>query len=439
MKQIRKTTLLGGLYRSIEILTVLLICVIYVVQIVTPVYAAQTGRAENFLRSLEWIPYHPNLITASVICAGAGNLLGKWFDQRNSRFWSHDGWLLYVTQGMLYGLAMLLFQQNCDKIALFAIADRLDDPNTRQKRSFLTAMIAFYLLCNMEFTARMLHAVSLQQYLNFYTARMRNVLQFVIEAFSAAESVLFVLYLVLFVTRQVQEKLEAQQRNQKLEQLNEQLLNYAEERAHSAQVQERNRLAREIHDTLGHVLTGITAGADACLQMLDDAPELVRGQLERIADTARDGMQEVRRSVNALRPDSLEKQSLSAVLEGMCAKIASGSGTVIHLEENLADTELLQDEEDAVYRTVQEGITNAIRHGHATQIEVQCRIQESRLTIRIQDNGRGCMDIVPGFGLLHMQERMSMLGGCLEYESADGFRIEAQFPLRRKSESGRMA
>ena len=134
------------------------------------------------------------------------------------------------------------------------------------------------------------------------------------------------------------------------------LFRSAEESAHTAQVQERNRLAREIHDTLGHVLTGITAGADACIQMMDDSPEMARHQMELIADTARNGMNDVRRSVKALRPDSLEKENLSGALNKMCTSMAQSSGAQIQLEESLAGLTLSQDEEDCVYRTVQEGI-----------------------------------------------------------------------------------
>ena len=115
--------------------------------------------------------------------------------------------------------------------------------------------------------------------------------------------------MVLFISQQTSEKQEILNLNRQLQQANEQLRVYAEESAHTAQVQERNRLAREIHDTLGHVLTGITAGADACIQMMDDSPEMARHQMELIADTARDGMNDVRRSVKALRPDSLEKET----------------------------------------------------------------------------------------------------------------------------------
>ena len=218
---------------------------------------------------------------------------------------------------------------------------------------------------------------------------------------------------------------------QQLQQANEQLRIYAEESAHTAQVQERNRLAREIHDTLGHVLTGITAGADACIQMMDDSPEMARHQMELIADTARNGMNDVRRSVKALRPDSLEKENLSGALNKMCTSMAQSSGAQIQLEESLAGLTLSQDEEDCVYRTVQEGITNAIRHGHATRVQVRCHIEDGVLEVSVRDNGIGCKSVTPGFGLQHMQERMLMLGGTFWYENSDGFCIRAEIPLRK--------
>ena len=235
----------------------------------------------------------------------------------------------------------------------------------------------------------------------------------------------------MFISQQTSEKQEILNLNQQLQQANEQLRIYAEESAHTAQVQERNRLAREIHDTLGHVLTGITAGADACIQMMDDSPEMARHQMELIADTARNGMNDVRRSVKALRPDSLEKENLSGALNKMCTSMAQSSGAQIQLEESLAGLTLSQDEEDCVYRTVQEGITNAIRHGHATRVQVRCHIEDGVLEVSVKDNGIGCKSVTPGFGLQHMQERMLMLGGTFWYENSDGFCIRAEIPLRK--------
>ena len=309
--------------------------------------------------------------------------------------------------------------------------DMVDDPRALRQKRFLSAMIVVYLFCNMDAATSALHAVTLKQYLAFYSLHTRSVLQLVIESLSALEMILFILYMVLFISQQTSEKQEILNLNQQLQQANEQLRIYAEESAHTAQVQERNRLAREIHDTLGHVLTGITAGADACIQMMDDSPEMARHQMELIADTARNGMNDVRRSVKALRPDSLEKENLSGALNKMCTSMAQSSGAQIQLEESLAGLTLSQDEEDCVYRTVQEGITNAIRHGHATRVQVRCHIEDGVLEVSVRDNGIGCKSVTPGFGLQHMQERMLMLGGTFWYENSDGFCIRAEIPLRK--------
>ena len=223
--------------------------------------------------------------------------------------------------------------------------------------------------------------------------------------------------------------------NQQLQQANEQLRIYAEESAHTAQVQERNRLAREIHDTLGHVLTGITAGADACIQMMDDSPEMARHQMELIADTARNGMNDVRRSVKALRPDSLEKENLSGALNKMCTSMAQSSGAQIQLEESLAGLTLSQDEEDCVYRTVQEALTNTLRHagpGAAATVEVDERPGATR--VRVTDDGGApgrspLAGVGSGQGLLGLAERVRVFGGELDFGPAGrGWQVTATLP-----------
>ena len=104
-----------------------------------------------------------------------------------------------------------------------------------------------------------------------------------------------------------------------------------------AETRERNRLAREIHDTLGHALTGITAGADACLQMLEISPEMAKKQMERIAATAREGMNEVRRSVRALRPDALERMQLTDAIAKLCTEMQATSQAEIMLDLQAED------------------------------------------------------------------------------------------------------
>ncbi len=432
MKTEKLSLRLKILYHSIELMTVFLILLIFAVQIITPIYVVQVGSADSFFSSLQWLPYRPSIIALGVMLAAIGNILSKCSNDVENFFLSRSSWKLYLLEGVLYSASALLFQQNCDTIALFAIVDMVDDPRVVRQKCFLAAMIVVYLLCNLDATTSTLHAVTLKQYLAFYSLHTRSILQFIIEGMSALEMILFILYMVLLISQQTGEKQKILRLNEQLRQANDKLRIYAKESAHTAQVQERNRLAREIHDTLGHVLTGITAGADACIQMIDDSPEMARHQMELIADTARNGMNEVRRSVKALRPDSLENESLSCALSKMCVNMAQNSGTYIKLEESLKEMVLSQDEEDAVYRTVQEGITNSIRHGHATRIHVRCNVQDGVLEVSVQDNGIGCKSVTPGFGLQHMQERMLLLGGSFQYINDDGFCVIAKIPLRKK-------
>ena len=88
-----------------------------------------------------------------------------------------------------------------------------------------------------------------------------------------------------------------------------------------------------------------------------------------------------------------------------------------------------------MYRVVQESITNAIRHGKASKIHIEIVRIDGDLHIVITDNGKGCTQIKPGFGLHHMNERVEMLGGDLRYKSGNGFEVHARIPIRWGTES----
>lgn len=222
------------LYHAIEWLTVFLILLIFAVQIITPLYAVRVGRADSFLQQLQWLPYRPGVLALGVMLAAVGTILSKCSHEVDSGFLSRSSWQLYLLEGVLYSASALIFQQNCDKIALFAIVDMVDDPRSLRQKRFLSAMIVVYLFCNMDAATSALHAVTLKQYLAFYSLHTRSVLQLVIESLSALEMILFILYMVLFISQQTSEKQEILNLNQQLQQANEQLRIYAEESAHTA-------------------------------------------------------------------------------------------------------------------------------------------------------------------------------------------------------------
>ena len=253
---------------------------------------------------------------------------------------------------------------------------------------------------------------------------------------------LFVLYMILLFTSQKDENERIRRLNEQLNQANDQLRDYAVNMERMTQMRERNRLAREIHDTLGHTLTGIIMGADAGLALFDVAPEESKKRIQVVAQSARDGLTDVRRSIKALRPDALERSTLAQALEGLVENFRLTTSARIDYFQEAEELRLDSDEEDTLYRVVQEGLTNAVRHGKADRMEIRITRSGDMVTVSVRDNGTGCPKPVEGFGLRHMRERLEMLGGTLAYgnlgrDGGDGyigFYILVGLPVRNRKE-----
>ena len=164
--------------------------------------------------------------------------------------------------------------------------------------------------------------------------------------------------------------------------------------------------------------------------LVDIAPEATKEQLRAIANVARQGIKDVRRSVKALRPDALESLNLKSALIQMMEETKRSTGVEIAYQIEPALKGFNKDEEDVIYRIVQESITNAIRHGKADRVQVQISRNFNMLNIHIEDNGVGCGKVQKGFGLHHMEERLEMLKGSLSYCGDHGFVIDAGIPIR---------
>ena len=242
-------------------------------------------------------------------------------------------------------------------------------------------------------------------------------------------------YLVLLIKNKNEERERIRLLNEKLEEANQRLRAYAIHAGRMAETRERNRLAREIHDTLGHALTGITAGLDACMVTLESAPEFTRTQLARIRDTAQKGITDVRRSMKKLRPDAMEKMPFQEAIAAMTNDYAEASGMEITLDVQKWPADLREDQEDVIYRVLQESLTNAHRHGQARHVCITIGENVGILSICIADDGVGCAEVTPGFGLRHMQERLYLLHGTAKYRSGDGFTVDVTIPLSGGGES----
>ena len=336
-------------------------------------------------------------------------------------------WLTYITNFAYTGLILLIF------------ADYMRYIKTKYTYFMLVAAFVIYLAENFELLSGYLGLVPFSYYTSFYNNIARGLIQGAISLCGSINTLLFIVYMIFIIHFKTVENRQMQLMNEELNDLNEklreanvQLEENALKIANMSKIEERNRLAREIHDTLGHVLTGVVTGIDACNELIVLAPEVAKKQLENIANAARQGMTDVRRSVKALRPDVLEKLPFEEALAKMISEMVLSTRVKINYS-NTADLDNLgEDEEDAIYRIIQESITNAIRHGRADKIDISIKNQRGLILVTVADNGIGCKKIKNGFGLSHMKERLDLLGGELSCDGSNGFIITAGIPVRLK-------
>jgi PAS domain S-box-containing protein len=190
-------------------------------------------------------------------------------------------------------------------------------------------------------------------------------------------------------------------------------------------LEERNRMAREIHDTLAQAFTGILAQVGAAKQVLTDDLEATGAHLDLIKELARTGLVEARRSVVALRPQLLEEGSLQSALHRLVAQTrAAANDTTLYYEIEGTVYALPTEVESNLLRMGQEALTNAIRHANADEIRVELVYDRDRFCLRVKDNGQGFgVGSIPsseGFGLLGMSERAERIGAQLTIRSQTG-------------------
>ncbi len=391
----------------------------------------QSMTARAFLEQAGAVPQSSTVIFCTTILAfSAFILVGHFYIKSKNR---HTRYLLFAAEVVICMLLMRVLNLAYDGVVLLVAADLMyKHEGHRQEYTLLVALICLYFITNSNIAISQAKVISFEAYASYYNAETKAVILALRNTFYSINIVCFVFYLVLLVKNKHEEKERIRLLNEKLEEANQRLRAYAIEVAHMAETRERNRLAREIHDTLGHALTGIAAGLDACIITLEVAPELTKQQLNKIRDAARKGITDVRRSVKKLRPDDLERLPFQEALLEMTKDYSASSGMEITFDIFSWSDNLRQDQEDVIYRVLQESITNAKRHGQATKVKITIGGNENYLLIVIADNGRGCENVKQGFGLKHMRERLELLHGTIHYWSDEGFIVEAMIPLNRE-------
>jgi signal transduction histidine kinase len=243
---------------------------------------------------------------------------------------------------------------------------------------------------------------------------------------------------LLFIFLLVNALLAERQSREQVAIANQQLRQYALRVEALAMAQERNRIARDIHDSLGHSLTALNLQLEGALKLWQTHPDRAQAFLQEAKQTGSMALQEVRQSVSEMRADPLQGKSLEDAIGLLVQNFQRSSGIAPAARVDLPDTSLNLN--ITVYRIVQEALTNISRHAHATQVTLEIRPVFQSLAVFIQDDGQGFewQQNQTGFGLQGMRERVTELGGELAIVSSrgQGCEIRVHLPLR-KSDVGK--
>lgn len=200
----------------------------------------------------------------------------------------------------------------------------------------------------------------------------------------------------------------------------------------NAVLEERTRIAREMHDSVGHSLTSMIVQLQAMRYMLRENPERASQSLEELLAVARQGLTDIRSSIHALADDRTVPGI--AALESLLAKMEASASIRYRLNNELIGEELGGETYRTLFRVLQEALTNVIRHSRATEVDVELRRDGGNVVMRIRDNGELGTDrgtelgmgsgIREGFGLRSMRARLEEMGGSLACRAAEPSGLE---------------
>jgi len=217
---------------------------------------------------------------------------------------------------------------------------------------------------------------------------------------------------------------------QTADEANNKLTAYALQAEALATANERNRLARDIHDNLGHYLSAVNMQIEASIAIVESDPERAVTTLRKAQKLAKDGLADIRRSVGALRADPTQERPLH---EALTRLVEEGQADGLAVDYRIEGTirPCPAEVEMALYRIAQEGLTNIRKHAQATRAILELRYEaDNHVRLNVQDNGQGSAQAEDGFGLLGIRERVKLLGGKLTVHTArgQGFSLTVEIP-----------
>ncbi|TCL57718.1 signal transduction histidine kinase [Hydrogenispora ethanolica] len=229
--------------------------------------------------------------------------------------------------------------------------------------------------------------------------------------------------------------------NRYLAEANIQLQDTAAQAELSSMFRERTRIAREIHDSIAYTLTNLIALLNAHRAEVQEEGQTVSQKIEEARMLAREGLTDLRRALRALRPRENEGYNGLGSILRLAKVFQQATGIAINVHYGQVPQYIGEKLEQVIYRLVQEGLTNAFRHGRASEVFIAFHLVREGVEVLVKDNGCGTATLpeagVSGFGLVGVHERVSELGGTVKVHSkpGDGFTLQVWLPLPKEAET----
>ncbi|MGL4880596.1 MAG: sensor histidine kinase [Waterburya sp.] len=380
----------------------------------------------------------------SMLCAIAFMILGLW--QPNNKYWAN---VSYIGTGFaLIGLMSLASGENLNVFPVFLLIMVIRGClSFKLPGSLIVAGISFawFLISLLIAIHSTLNSLDIQQIPAIITPGLKpkiiyqlysNDEQFKDLIFNMAINTTILFCLIsLFVFLLVNALLAEYRSRQELGFANKQLRNYALLIEDKAMLQERNRIAREIHDSLGHSLTAQNIQLANALLYLRSNLERSESFLAEAKKLSSHALQDVRQSVATLRADPLQGKILKVAIAELIEDLQYRTEINFHYQSNIPDF-LPNEITSTVYRIVQEALTNMMKYSQATEVKISLQLITNYLEVQVKDNGMGFdpQDNTTGFGIQGMRERTTALRGKFNLVSfpGKGCQITVTIPLLSK-------
>lgn len=395
-------------------------------------YVLQRGLSTYLLQKLNVVPGNVHVMYWSTAILYGVLVLLIFYRHKHQE--NKHSELLLLSELFIIILLFWLTNASYNGLIFLAFADiffSTKDPGVIKNQfywgSFAVVAGIILLLSNDKLLAIFVTLPSLDVYINTLPTNLAVLAGAIRNLLVTLNIVAFTWALLTYVVYMTNKQRNIEEELRMMDRANLELKSYIEVAEENAEIRERKRISREIHDTLGHALTGISAGIDAVLVLVDMDKESAKKQLHNLSEIVRQGIVDVRRSLNKMRPGALEELTLKASLQALIKPYTKIANLTIELDYQWGEVDFEKTTEIVIFRAIEEAITNSIRHGQAQHIWLKLTHDETHYYVAISDNGRGCQNIKYGFGLTQMQERLATIGGKVSYQGDDGFKIKIMF------------